>query len=156
MGKEKNLMKKMKEGRVNMHKSVRGIIFKDDGIILIHRIKPKTDGTKREYYVIPGGKMEHGETEEQTLLREIYEELGISVKLEKKIIEYNSEYDDSVQIFYLCKYLCGVIGTGNGPEMTNKKEYKGLFEPMIINKENIESINLVPEEIKKMIVKELI
>ena len=28
-----------------MHKSVRGIIKKDGGIILIHRIKPKDDGT---------------------------------------------------------------------------------------------------------------
>lgn len=139
-----------------MHKSVRGIILKNNGIILIHRIKQRDDGTEREYYVVPGGKMEKGETEEQTLLREIYEELGINVKLERKIIEYDSDYDDSIQIFYLCKYLDGIIGTGNGPEMTNKNEYNGIFEPMIIDKETIKHINLVPEEIKKIIIEELI
>ena len=88
-----------------MHNSVRGIIKKDGGIILIHRMKPKENGTFREYYVIPGGKMEEGETEEQTLLREVYEEIGIVIKPYKKIFEFYSDYDDSIQKFYLCEYV---------------------------------------------------
>ena len=31
-----------------MHISVRGIVEEDDGIILIHRIKPREDGTLRD------------------------------------------------------------------------------------------------------------
>lgn len=135
-----------------MHKSVRGIIPKDGGIILIHRIKPKEDGTCREYYVVPGGKMEYGEKEEETLEREVFEELGIKVKPEKKILEYDSDYDDSIQIFYLCQYIDGILGTGNGPEMTDKSVYKGVFEPVIIKQEELENINLVPEEIKKILI----
>lgn len=135
-----------------MHKSVRGVIKKDGGIILIHRIKPREDGTYREYYTIPGGKMEIGETEEQTVVREVKEELGINVEPEKKIIEYNSDYDNSIQIFYLCKYIDGDIGTGNGPEITDKSSYKGVFEPVIVKQDQIKKINLVPEEIKKILV----
>lgn len=135
-----------------MHKSVRGIIKKDGGIILIHRIKPREDGTYREYYTIPGGKMEEGETEKQTVIREVFEELGIKIEPEKKIIEYNSNYDDSIQIFYLCKYIDGTIGTGKGPEITNKSIYEGIFEPVIMKLEEIQKINLVPEEIKSMLV----
>lgn len=137
-----------------MHKSVRGIIKKDNGIVLIHRLKPREDGTIRDYYVVPGGKMEQGETEEETVKREVYEELGITVELERKLLEYNSDYDDSIQIFYLCKYLDGVVGTGNGPEMTNKSEYKGSFNPEIVKLEEIPNINLVPEEIKTFLGKE--
>lgn len=137
-----------------MHKSVRGIIKKDNGIILIHRLKPREDGTIRDYYVVPGGKMEQGETEEETVKREIFEELGITVEPERKLLEYNSDYDDSIQIFYVCKYLDGIVGTGNGPEMTNKSEYKGTFNPTIVKLEEISNINLVPEEIKTFLEKE--
>lgn len=137
-----------------MHKSVRGIIKKDNGIILIHRLKPRDDGSIRDYYVVPGGKMEQGESEEETVKREVFEELGITVETERKLLEYNSDYDDSVQIFYLCRYKDGIIGTGNGPEMTNKAEYKGSFEPQIIDWDDISKINLVPEEIKTFLGKE--
>ena len=57
-----------------MHISVRGIIEKDEGIILIHRIKPREDGTLRDYYVVPGGKQEKGESNLETLNREIKED----------------------------------------------------------------------------------
>lgn len=134
-----------------MHKSVRGIIKKDGGIILIHRIKQREDGTYREYYVVPGGKMETGESEEQTVEREVFEELGIKVKPEKKIIEYESDYDNSIQIFYLCKYIDGQVGTGKGPEFTDTSNYKGVYEPVIVKLEEIENINLVPEEIKNIL-----
>ncbi len=135
-----------------MHKSVRGIIKKDDGIILIHRVKPQENGTYRDYYVVPGGKMELGENEEQTVKREVLEELGIIVQPETRILEYNSKYDDSIQVFYLCKYIDGIIGTGNGPEINDKLEYKGIFEPVVMKNEEIKKINLVPEEIKEIIV----
>ena len=133
-----------------MHTSVRGIIEIEGKIVLIHRIKKK-DNMYREYYVIPGGKMEKNETEEETLLREIREELGIVVNPIKKILRYKSDYDDSVQNFYECEYISGKIGTGNGPEMREKRDEKELFEVVEIEREKIESINLVPEEIKEIV-----
>lgn len=132
-----------------MHKSVRGIVKKDDGIILIHRIKKREDGTNREYYVVPGGKMEPGESEEQTVIRELHEELGIKVKPKERLIEYNSDYDDSIQIFYLCEYIEGKLGTGDGPEI---KANVGIFEPTIKTIKEIEELNLVPEEIKEFLI----
>ena len=61
-------------------------------------------------------------------------------------------YNDSIQIFYICKHKSGIIGTGNGPEMKNKNEYKGIFEPLIVKYSDIKNINLVPEYIKELLV----
>lgn len=131
-----------------MHTSVRGIIKNDDGIILIHRIKKNSDVEIRDYYVVPGGKMELNESEEETVKREIFEELGIYVRVGTRLLEIYNDFDDSMQIFYECEYVNGILGTGTGPEFTNHDEYYGGYIIEIIKYENLEKINLVPEEIK--------
>lgn len=131
-----------------MHTSVRGIIKNDDGIILIHRIKKNSDVEIRDYYVVPGGKMELNESEEETVKREIFEELGIYVRVGTRLLEIHNDFDDSIQIFYECEYVNGILGTGTGPEFTNHDEYYGEYIIEIIKYENLEKINLVPKEIK--------
>ena len=81
------------------------------------------------------------------------EELGITVDVKEKLIEYDDQaYNDSIQIFYICTHKDGIIGTGNGPEMTNKNEYKGTFEPVVVKYEDLKNVNLVPEAIKDLLV----
>lgn len=136
-----------------MHTSVREIIKNDDGIILIHRIKKNSDVEIRDYYVVPGGKMELNESEEETVKREIFEELGIYVRVGTRLLEIYNDFDDSMQIFYECEYVNGILGTGTGPEFTNHDEYYGEYIIEIIKYENLEKINLVPEEIKAYLLK---
>ena len=136
-----------------MHTSVREIINNDDGIILIHRIKKNSDVEIRDYYVVPGGKMELNESEEETVKREIFEELGIYVRVGTRLLEIYNDFDDSMQIFYECEYVNGILGTGTGPEFTNHDEYYGEYIIEIIKYENLEKINLVPKEIKAYLLK---
>ena len=89
-------------------KAARGIILKDDNIILIHRIKEN-----KEYYVYPGGGVEEGETNEQCVSREIKQELGIEIKILKYL--YRLEEEKSIEYYFLCEYLSGEIGSGSGP-----------------------------------------
>lgn len=118
----------------------------------MHRIKTREDGTIRDYYVVPGGKVEKEEKTEETVIREIYEEVGIKIKPLRELLSFYSEYDNSIQIFYECEYIEGIIGTGNGPEYTSGK-YTGIIKPELVSLKNINDINLVPEEIKNLIVK---
>lgn len=134
-----------------MHTSVRGIIEKDDGIVLVHRIKKNSDVEVRDYYVVPGGKMESGESEEETVKREVFEELGIHVSVGTRLIEIQNDFDDSVQVFYECEYVDGVLGTGTGPEFTNHDEYYGVYKIEIIKYEDLEKTNLVPEKVKSFL-----
>lgn len=144
------ILKSRKDG--NMHISVRGIIEKDDGIVLIHRIKKKSNEEVKDYFVVPGGKMEPGENEEETVKREIFEELGIHVKIGARLLEINNEFDDSVQVFYKCEYVDGILGTGTGPEFTNHNEYYGIYKIEIIRYDDLEKTNLVPEKVKRYLI----
>ena len=136
-----------------MHTSVRGIVNYNDKIVLIHRIKTKDDGTVRDYYVTPGGKIEEDESHEEALRREIKEELGIEIEIKDLCLELDDrDYNDSFQYFYNCNYKAGELGTGDGPEFTDKENYKGVFEIVLVDKKEISKLNLVPEKIKEILV----
>ena len=136
-----------------MHTSVRGIVNYNDKIVLIHRIKTKDDGTVRDYYVTPGGKIEENESHEEALRREIKEELGIEIEIKDLCLELDDrDYNDSFQYFYNCNYKAGELGTGDGPEFTDKENYKGVFEIVLVDKKEISKLNLVPEKMKEILV----
>jgi mutator protein MutT len=134
-----------------MHTSIRGIVKIEDSYLLIHRKKLQEDGTLREYYVIPGGKQEKLETDEETLIREMKEEVGIKISVGDKLFSLESSYDDSVQIFYSCNYVSGEIGTGDGEEKYREYKEGELFQVELVPSQKISSINLVPIEIKDVI-----
>ena len=83
--------------------SVRGIIIEDDEVYTIFRRIVNDDNSFKEYYVIPGGGSEKGETLEETLRRELKEELSIDVD----IIGYLGcdDNDTSVAHFLNVEYL---------------------------------------------------
>ena len=123
-----------------MRETARGLLVINDGVLLIHRIKQK-NGVKQEYYVIPGGGIEEGESYEDTVKRELKEELGIDIKPIRLL--YKQKINNEVHHYFLCEYLSGKIGTGNGPEF-NSEEYstRGKYIPEIIPLKEIYKINL--------------
>ena len=94
-----------KDGTVGKRPSVRGIIIKDSKVAMIHSLK-------YDYYKLPGGGIEHGETHEETLIREVREESGLIVKAESiqefgyvRRIEKGKVEDIFIQdnYYYLCE-----------------------------------------------------
>ena len=94
---------------------VAGIIFIDGKIALMHRKDVLKRPEMPEYYTIPGGGLEEGETEEEGTKREIKEEFGIEVKIVKKLYEMKSTKFNQKELYYLCEYVSGKFGTGQGP-----------------------------------------
>ena len=88
-----------------IRKAVRCYLIKDNKVVVT---KYREGNKKAGYYEIPGGKIEEGETSEQTAIREMKEETGLKIrKLKYKgnmIIEYpNRIFDFDVFICNECE-----------------------------------------------------
>ena len=95
----------------------------DGKILLIKRTKPDV-----VYWVIPGGGVEKGETEEQAIIRECKEELGVDIKVKELFLEIDSkkpEIKGQKEYFYLCEVIDGKVGVGKGPEFQKDSGYFG-------------------------------
>lgn len=129
------------------------IIFIDSKLITIYREK-MINGELKKYYVIPGGGVEDGEEIIDAVKREVLEELGIEIEVTDKY--FYLEKENAKEYFYLSNYISGKIGTGTGPEFTNRDVEKyGSYEVKLVDKENISDINLLPPEVKKYILQNM-
>ena len=63
------------DGTSLIRPSVRSIIIQDHKVAMVHSLK-------YDYYKFPGGGLEEGETQEEALIRETQEEVGLIVKPE--------------------------------------------------------------------------
>lgn len=93
----------------------RAAVFVLDGkgnVLLFHRFKKD-----EEYYAVPGGGVEPGETPEQAAVRELKEETTLDVTLGGKIGEF--EADGNHQYFYIARSWSGAPAVA-GPEMQNQ------------------------------------
>lgn len=131
---------------------VRAIIIRDGNIILIKRIK------KDEiYFVFPGGGVEVGETEKNALIREMKEELGVDVEVKELMMsqDFNRNGFNQTEHFYICNIINGELGTGNGPEFQKNSRYEGIREIVEIPLLGIKNINLLPTDVRNLIIKNL-
>ena len=128
----------------------RAIIVRNQHIALIKR---QRDG--RTYFVIPGGGREPGETPEQTAIRESFEELGLTVSIDRllaKVIFRGRE-----QYYFFARVTGGHFGTGNGPEMIGQyPPESGTFAPVWIPLKHVKNINLFPPSIAAIVSKSVI
>lgn len=76
-----------------MIKVVAGILQKADKILIARKAPGKS---LEGYFEFPGGKIEEGETAEESLIRELMEEMSIKVKVSKYVGESIYNYGNIV------------------------------------------------------------
>ena len=118
----------MKEVRVSA-----AIIKRDDEVFATAR----GYGQFKGLWEFPGGKIEQGETPEEALSREIVEELGTKIKVDKlfEIVEY--DYSDFHLVMYC--YFCEIV--------EGDLELKEALEAKWLKVEDISSVNWLPADL---------
>ena len=128
---------------------VRAMIVDKKRILLIKRTKQEN-----QYWVFPGGGVETFDSSPETaLLRECQEELGMTVKVGQLFETYKGNEEE---LFFLCDIVSGNIGKIGGPESTRDKSVSGKYEPMWLPIEDIADKNILPQSIKKAILKKMV
>ena len=124
-----------------MRVSSRAVIIKDNKLLTMFR--RKTNGTEiNEYYVIPGGGLEEGESLEDNVLRELNEEMCVEIK----ILGYLGKLQDekNSQHYYHCEIVNGEPRLGG--EELERMTAENYYEPMWVNISEINNINIYGTE----------
>lgn len=87
-------------------KVVCGIIFKDDLVLICRRKPEKSLGG---YWEFPGGKVEGSESYEESLLRELIEELDLKVEIKQHFFDTIHYYDKGA--IELISFICSTKDT---------------------------------------------
>jgi 8-oxo-dGTP diphosphatase len=82
---------------------VAAVIVKDNKILCVQRCQHKYPYLSNKWE-FPGGKMEEGESQEETIRREIKEELSMDIRPEKHLLSHTHHYPDfSIELHtWLC------------------------------------------------------
>ena len=127
--------------------SSRAIIIDDNKLLTMFRRKIKSDGTVKEYYVIPGGGLEEGETLEENVIRELKEEFNVDIEVVKFL--GTEEYDETIANYFLCKIVSGTPQlSGEELERMTPENY---YEIRYIDLNDIDNYDINAKDIIKKI-----
>lgn len=147
------------DGTVGRRPSVRGIIFCNGKIALVHSLK-------YDYYKFPGGGIDEGETHEQTLIREVMEETGLqihqcSIKEYGQVIRKEKGLVDDLFIQENFYYLARVMRKAESQKLDDYEaeegftlEWVNLEDAIVVNEQHDHSEKMEIPNGKHMIERE--
>lgn len=133
------------------HLGIKALIHDNEGKILILQLHPKKRLISSEGWDLPGGRLQIGETEEETLKREVFEETGLKTivqmtpltmaKSHMRIPVGNGMTVGCIYSLYLCEVKVSPI------ILSDEHVFFDWYEPKVA----AELLFAYPEEIQRKI-----
>ncbi len=122
------------------------IIIRDNQILLMHRRKKGY-----EYWVLPGGGIEEGESPEGAVVREVKEETNLDCTKVEFAFEVETYEGGNMHPFFFCEVSDGEVSLG-GPEAIKMSE-DDWYNPEWVEVKKINELNLLPQTAKLELLK---
>ncbi|MVN85898.1 NUDIX domain-containing protein [Deinococcus sp. HMF7620] len=121
-----------------------GILFNDQGQVLL--MLRRKEG--RAYATLPGGGIEGEETPAEACVREMLEEVNLTVQVEREVLVL--ENLGNREHYFLVTWQGGEMRLGDGPEGVRHSEANS-YEPAWVSVEQLDAVNLVPEQARGLV-----
>ncbi len=120
------------------------ILIEENKLALIERHR-----AGRHYFSFPGGGVDEGETYEQAAVREMEEELGLQVKVVRKLADVVS--NNKQQYYFLVEKIGGEFGTGIGEEYGRYDPAYGTYHPVWMPIDELPDRNVLPRPLAELV-----
>lgn len=107
--------------------TARAIILKDGKILLFERWRKNILGQSLHYYSIPGGGIDDGETPEAAVVREMREEMLVTVRPTRLLARQKALKRRNIHHYFLCELV-------DGTPMFNKDSDEGRYRHITGNR----------------------
>jgi len=108
------------------------VIFNTDNRILL----VKTTYNRFHPWGLPGGSLEYGETADESLLREIWEETSLRIEIERFLF-VKTWAPDRIGLYYLCRVTSGEF------QPSDEVSEFGYFSPEDLPDVRLEDVGLI-------------
>jgi 8-oxo-dGTP pyrophosphatase MutT (NUDIX family) len=127
---------------MNMQKRAAVLVIENEKVLLMRRRKKGL-----EYFAVPGGHVETGESPEIAAKRELKEETNLDVIIGKCL--FDEKIGQMHEYFFLAESFAGKVSLG-GPEL-ERNSSENLYALEWVSLDEIEKVNLLPKEIKTIL-----
>lgn len=120
------------------------IAIRDGKLLLIHR---KKQG--KEYFVIPGGGVDEGESREDACVRELQEETSLHAEIDA--FAFTMEQEQDIQHYFLMKNILGEAKLTEDSVEALASSEENIYTPLWIEGKDLAQCNILPIEAKEWI-----